>query len=59
MEFAGFFNGLLYISDYLDYEEMNFYYIFWGQYISCATIIEIQNELECSLMELVRIGNVQ
>lgn len=49
----------LYISDYLDYEEMSFYYIFWGQYISCATIIEIQNALECSLMELVRIGRVQ
>lgn len=49
----------LYISDYFDHEEISFYYIFWEQHIPTATIIDLQNELERSLMELARISHVQ
>lgn len=42
----------LYISDYLAHEKMNFYYVFWGQHIPPATIIELQNELEANLIKI-------
>lgn len=36
----------LYISDYLDCESIDFYYVFWRQCITPEVVFEIQNELE-------------